>query len=301
MLGPMPHDLFLATAVPPALDIALAERFTLHRDTPPPTTRAIVGGGMMTVDAALLNRLPELEIIAVHGVGHDGIDRAAVAARSIRIAITPDILTEDVADQAIALWLAVDRRIAANDRALRMGNWTVPLGRRASGRRIGIFGLGRIGQAIAARAAPFGGEIAYTARSEKSVPWRFVPDLAMLAAESDVLFLAAPGGAGTRGVVDAGVLERLGPEGVLVNIARGSLVDEDALVAALESHGIAGAGLDVFAEEPDVPFALRRMNHVVLAPHQGSATREARAAMADMVVANLEAHFAGEVPPGLLG
>ncbi|MEJ8631402.1 NAD(P)-dependent oxidoreductase [Sphingomonas sp. I4] len=152
----MPHDLFLATAVPPALDIMLAERFTIHRETPPPTTRAIVGGGMMTVDAALLDRLPELEIIAVHGVGHDGIDRAAVAARGIRIAITPDILTEDVADQAIALWLAVDRRIAANDRALRMGNWTVPLGRRASGRRIGIFGLGRIGEAIARRAEPFG-------------------------------------------------------------------------------------------------------------------------------------------------
>ncbi len=297
----MPHDLFLATAVPPALDIMLAERFTIHRETPPPTTRAIVGGGMMTVDAALLDRLPELEIIAVHGVGHDGIDRAAVAARGIRIAITPDILTEDVADQAIALWLAVDRRIAANDRALRMGNWTVPLGRRASGRRIGIFGLGRIGEAIARRAEPFGGEILYTARSAKPVAWRFVPDLATLAAESDVLFLAAPGGDETRGVVDAQVLNRLGTEGVLVNIARGSLVDEAALVAALESHRIAGAGLDVFADEPDVPYALRRMNHVVLAPHQGSATREGRAAMAEMVVANLDAHFGGEVPPGLLG
>ncbi|MDY0958137.1 2-hydroxyacid dehydrogenase [Sphingomonas sp. CFBP8993] len=297
----MPHDLFLATAVPPALDIMLAERFTIHRETPPPTTRAIVGGGMMTVDAALLDRLPELEIIAVHGVGHDGIDRAAVAARGIRIAITPDILTEDVADQAIALWLAVDRRIAANDRALRMGNWTVPLGRRASGRRIGIFGLGRIGEAIARRAEPFGGEILYTARSAKPVAWRFVPDLATLATESDVLFLAAPGGDETRGVVDAQVLNRLGTEGVLVNIARGSLVDEAALVAALESHRIAGAGLDVFADEPDVPYALRRMNHVVLAPHQGSATREGRAAMAEMVVANLDAHFGGEVPPGFLG
>lgn len=297
----MPDDIYLATAIPPALEIALAERFTLHRDTPPPTTRAIVGGGQMTVDATLLDRLPELEIIAVHGVGHDGIDRAAAAARDIRIAITPDILTEDVADQAIALWLAVDRRIAANDRALRMGNWTVPLGRRASGRRIGIFGLGRIGQAIARRAEPFGGEILYTARSEKPVAWRFVPDMATLAAESDVLFLAAPGGDETRGLVDGEVLDRLGAEGVLVNIARGSLVDEDALVAALESHRIAGAGLDVFADEPDVPYALRRMNHVVLAPHQGSATREGRAAMADMVVANLEAHFAGREVPGLLG
>ncbi|MDQ1232190.1 2-hydroxyacid dehydrogenase [Sphingomonas sp. SORGH_AS_0879] len=297
----MPQDIFLATAIPPALEIALAECFTLHRDTPPPTTRAIVGGGMMTVDAALLDRLPELQIIAVHGVGFDGIDRDATAARGIRIAITPDALTDDVADQAIALWLAVDRRIAANDRALRMGNWTVPLGRRASGRRIGIFGLGRIGQAIAKRAAPFAGEILYTTRSEKPVAWRFVPDLPQLAEESDVLILAAPGGAETRGVVDAEVLDRLGADGVLVNIARGSLVDEDALIAALEAHRIAGAGLDVFVDEPEVPYALRRMNHVVLAPHQGSATREGRAAMAEMVVANLEAHFAGREVPGLLG
>ncbi|WP_347093475.1 2-hydroxyacid dehydrogenase [Sphingomonas parapaucimobilis] len=297
----MPHDIFLATAVSPALELLLAERFTLYRDAPPPTTKAIVGGGQMTVDATLLDRLPELEIIAIHGVGHDGIDHDAVAARGIRIAITADVLTEDVADQAIALWLAVDRRIAANDRAMRMGNWTVPLGRRASGRRVGIFGLGRIGQAIAKRAEPFGGEILYTARSEKPVAWRFVPDLATLAAESDVLFLAAPGGEETRGVVDTGVLDRLGADGVLVNVARGSLVEEDALIAALESHRIAGAGLDVFADEPDVPYALRRMNHVVLAPHQGSATREGRAAMAELVVANLDAHFAGLAVPGLLG
>lgn len=301
MIGAMPHDVYLATAVSPALEARLAERFTLHRDTPPPGTKAIVGGGQMTVDAALLERLPALEIIAVHGVGHDGIDHDAVAARGIRVAITPDVLTDDVADLAIALWLAVDRRVAANDRAVRMGNWAVPLGRRASGRRIGIFGLGRIGQAIARRAEPFGGEILYIARSEKPVAWRFVPDLATLAAESDVLFLAAPGGEETRGVVDAGVLERLGADGVLVNVARGSLVEEDALIAALESHRLAGAGLDVFADEPDVPYALRRMNHVVLAPHQGSATREARAAMAEMVVANLEAHFAGHAVPGLLG
>ncbi|WP_267434046.1 2-hydroxyacid dehydrogenase [Sphingomonas sp. GM_Shp_1] len=297
----MPQDIYLATAIPPALEIALAERFTLHRDTPPATTRAIVGGGMMTVDAALLDRLPELQIIAVNGVGFDGIDREATAARGIRIAITPDALTEDVADQAIALWLAVERRIAANDRALRMGNWTVPLGRRASGRRIGIFGLGRIGQAIAKRAEPFAGEVLYTARSEKPVTWRFVPELVRLAAESDVLILAAPGGAETRGVVDAEVLDGLGADGVLVNIARGSLVDEDALIAALETHRIAGAGLDVFTDEPDVPPALRRMNHVVLAPHQGSATREGRAEMAAMVIANLEAHFAGREVPGLLG
>ena len=253
-------------------------------------------------DSSLLERMPKsLKVVATFSFGHDHIDAAACKARGIAATNTPDVLTEDVADQAIALWLAVDRRIAANDRAMRMGNWTVPLGRRASGRRIGLFGLGRIGQAIARRAEPFGGEILYTARSAKPVAWHFVPDLATLAEESDVLILAAPGGPETKGVVDAAVLDRLGPDGVLVNIARGSLVDEEALIAALDAHRIAGAGLDVFADEPDVPYALRRMNHVVLSPHQGSATREGRAAMADMVVANLEAHFAGQEVPGLLG
>ncbi|MCY1178779.1 2-ketogluconate reductase [compost metagenome] len=174
----------------------------------------------------------------------------------------------------------------------------MPLGRRASGRAIGIFGLGMIGQAIARRAAPFGGEILYTARHAKpELPWRFVPDIAALAEASDVLILAAPGGAATEGIVDAGVLERLGRGGVLINIARGSLVDEAALIAALEQGVIAGAGLDVFADEPRVPDALKAMPQVVLAPHQGSATIEGRAAMEALVLANLDAHFAGKALP----
>ncbi|MCP3734377.1 2-hydroxyacid dehydrogenase [Sphingomonas sp. RP10(2022)] len=289
--------------LPETLAPLLEARFAVHVGevgAPLATIRALVGGGSMRVDAALLDRLPALEIVAIHGVGHDGIDRSALQARGIALAITSDVLTDDVADLAIGLWLAVERRIVANDRAVRDGGWPVPLARRASGRRIGIYGLGAIGRAIALRAAPFAGELLYTARTPKpDVPWRFVPDLPALAEASDVLILAAASGPDNAGAVDARVLAALGASGVLVNVARGALVDQPALIAALTAGGIAGAGLDVFADEPDVPEGLRR-DTVVLSPHQGSATVEARAAMAAMVVANLEAHVAGATPPGLV-
>ncbi|NYT42626.1 2-hydroxyacid dehydrogenase [Sphingomonas sp. R-74633] len=287
-------DLLIASQISAALRTALAERFTLHEGDPPATTRAIVGGGMAKVDAELLGKLPALEIVAIHGVGHDRLDLDALKARGVRVTTTPGVLTEDVADLAIGLMLAVQRRIAANDPLVRSGGWAAPLGRRASGRRIGIFGLGQIGHAIALRAAPFASELLYSARSEKPVPWRFMPGIAALAEASDVLILAAPGGAGTDRIVDAAVLDRLGPGGVLVNIARGSLVDEPALVAALAEGRIAGAGLDVFAEEPQIPEALRALENLVLAPHQGSATEEGRAEMRALVLANLDAHFAGK-------
>lgn len=285
-------DLYLVADMAPDLVAALEQRFTVHRGNPPVTTRAICGGGSSVVDAALIDRLPALEIIAINGVGYDGIDLAAAKARRVRVTNTPDVLTDDVADLAIGLWLAVERRIAANDAAVREGSWNVPLARRASGRKVGIFGLGRIGAAIARRAEPFGGDILYTARSQKPVAWRFLPDITTLAAACDVLILAAPGGAGTQGIVDAAVLAALGRNGVLVNVARDSLVDQEALVAALETGGIAGAGIDVFADEPVVPDALKTMSNVVLSPHQGSATVETRGAMAALVIANLDAHLA---------
>lgn len=290
-------DLYLIADMAPDLVDALKQRFTVHRTDPPATTRAIFGGGSSVVDAGLIARLPALEIIAINGVGYDGIDLDAAKTRGVRVTNTPDVLTDDVADLAIGLWLAVERRIAANDAAVRDGGWNVPLARRASGRKIGIFGLGRIGHAIARRAEPFGGEILYTARSEKPVAWRFLPDIEALAAACDVLILAAPGGAGTQGIVDAAVLAALGSEGVLVNVARGSLVDQAALIAALEARGIAGAGLDVFADEPAVPDALKTMPNVVLSPHQGSATVETRGAMAALVLANLDAQLAGAPLP----
>ncbi|EZP52490.1 NAD(P)-dependent oxidoreductase [Sphingomonas sp. RIT328] len=297
-----PIDILALSPLPDTLAPSLAGRYATHiglDDAPCDRVRALVGGGAMQVDAALLARLPALEIVAIHGVGHDGVDQAALAARGIRLAITAGTLTEDVADLAIGLWLAVERRIVANDRAVRGGGWDVPLARRATGRRIGIFGLGAIGRAIAARAAPFAADLIYTARSAKDVPWRFVADLTTLAAESDVLFLAAAAGRETHHAVDAAVLAALGRQGVLVNVARGALVDQDALIAALAEGRIAGAGLDVFADEPTVPAALHR-DDVVLSPHQGSATVAARGAMAAMVVANLDAHFAGDRPPGLI-
>lgn len=288
-------DLYLLAGVSPALEHALSERFTLHRKDPPATTRAIVGGGMSVVDTALLDRLPALEIVAIHGVGHDGIDLAATRARGIAVTTTPDVLTDDVADLAIGLMLAVQRGIAASDRAVRGGEWKVDLSRRASGRRIGIFGLGQIGKAIGRRARPFARELHYTARSIKpAFEGVFHADIASLAAACDVMIIAAPGGDATHHIVDAAVLAALGEDGILVNIARGSLVDEPALVAALQDGTIAGAGLDVFADEPTVPDALKAMDQVVLSPHQGSATVDGRAEMAALVVANLDAHFAGE-------
>ncbi|MBC3943182.1 2-hydroxyacid dehydrogenase [Sphingomonas albertensis] len=288
-------DLYLLGGVSPALEATLAERFTLHRKDPPATTRAIVGGGSSVVDAALLDRLPALEIVAIHGVGYDGIDLAAAQARGIAVTTTPDVLTDDVADLAIALMLAVQRRVVANDRAVRDGGWQVDLSRRASGRRIGIFGLGRIGKAIAKRAAPFARGLHYTARSAKpDFTGVFHADIASLAAACDVLIVSAPGGDATAHIVDAGVLAALGGDGILVNIARGSLIDETALIAALAAGTIAGAGLDVFADEPSVPDALKAMDQVVLSPHQGSATVDGRAAMAALVVANLDAHFSGK-------
>jgi len=288
-------DLYLTAAMAPSLMDALATRFRIHRENPPVTTRAIVGGGSVLVDQAVLDSLPALEIVAVNGVGYDRIDLDAVRARGVRVTTTPDVLTDDVADLAIGLMLAVDRRIAFNDRAVREGGWSVPLGRRTSGRRVGIFGFGRIGQAIARRAAPFAREVLYTARHERADSgYRFVPDIGALAEACDTLILIAPGGAETRHVVSAAVLEKLGAQGVLINVARGSLVDESALVAALAAGTIAGAGLDVFEDEPHVPDALKAMDQVVLLPHQGSATAECRAAMAALVLANLDAHFAGQ-------
>jgi lactate dehydrogenase-like 2-hydroxyacid dehydrogenase len=298
---PTRPDLYLLTGISSALEAALADRFTLHRSDPPATTRAIVGGGTSVVDEALLDRLPALEIVAIHGVGHDGIDIAATSARGIAVTTTPDVLTDDVADLAIGLMLAVQRRIAANDRAVRDGTWQVPLSRRASNRRIGIFGLGQIGRAIANRAAPFASELHYTARSAKpDFDGIFHPDIASLAAASDVMILAAPGGEATHHIVDAAILAALGSDGILINIARGSLIDEPALIAALQADTIAGAGLDVFEDEPAVPAALKAMAQIVLSPHQGSATTEGRASMAALVLANLDAHFAGQPLPSPL-
>ena len=264
-----------------------------------PRIRAIAASGESKVPASLIAQLPALEIISVMGVGYDGVDVAAAQARGIPVTHTPDVLNDDVADLALGLMLSAARQLPAADRHVREGRWAatgpMPLARKMSGARLGIVGMGRIGQAIATRALAFGMSIAYTARNARpALPYRYLPDASALAAESDYLVLITPGGAGTRKLIDAAVLQALGPKGIVINVARGSVIDEAALIDALERGVIAGAGLDVFENEPHVPERLRALPQVVLTPHIGSATQQTRQAMADLAFGNLSAHFAGK-------
>jgi lactate dehydrogenase-like 2-hydroxyacid dehydrogenase len=262
--------------------------------------RAVVTSGRVGVPSELMAALPNLEIVTNFGVGYDTTDVAQAAARGIRVTNTPDVLTDCVADTALGLMLDVFRRFGASERFLRDGRWEsggFPLTRRFSGSTVGVLGLGRIGQAIARRAAAFDTTILYTTRRPvDGVPWEHVPSAIDLARRADVLVVAVPGGAATEGLVDAEVIGALGPDGFLVNIARGSVVDEDALIAALEAGEIAGAGLDVFAHEPHVPERLIR-DDVTLLPHVGSGTKETRQDMRDLTLANLRAYLAGEPLP----
>jgi hydroxypyruvate reductase len=255
--------------------------------------RIAVTSGRTGLDADLIDRLPGLRAIINFGVGYDTTDVDAASRRGIVVSHTPDVLTDCVADTALALLLDVFRGFSAADRFVRAGNWETgafPLTRRFSGARIGILGLGRIGRAIAARAEAFGTEILYSGRRPvDGVPYRYVESAVELARESDALVIAVAGGAGTTGLVDAAVIDALGPAGFLVNISRGSVVDEAALVAALEAGGLGGAGLDVFVDEPHVPAALLERDDVVLLPHVGSGTVDTRADMAALVLDNLRA------------
>lgn len=264
------------------------------------TVRAVVTGGHLGIETALAERLPSLGIVAINGVGYDRVDLDAMRRLGVCVSNTPDVLTDDVADLAIALMLNVMRGLPAAERHVREGLWPTSqpsLARRASGLRYGIVGLGRIGQGIATRLAGFGGSISYTGPKPKQSPHHYHTKLHDLAAASDVLFIATAASGATKGLVDAAVLDALGPQGVLINVARGSIVDEPALVEALATHRIWGAGLDVFDDEPNVPEALLTMPNVSLAPHVGSATAETRDAMGKLMLANLEAFFAGTSLP----
>ncbi|HQZ07401.1 MAG: 2-hydroxyacid dehydrogenase [Rhodoferax sp.] len=260
--------------------------------------RGIAASGESKVDADLLARLPALEMISVFGVGYDGVDVAAARARGVPVTNTPDVLTEEVADMGIALMLSIARRIPQADKFVRDGAWPsakFPLTRKVSGARLGIVGLGRIGQAIADRASGFGMSIAYTTRHRRDdSPYTYHPSAEALAREVDFMIVITPGGAGTKGLIDAKVLAALGAKGYLINLARGSVVDQPALIHALTTGVIAGAALDVFADEPNVPAELRACDNVVLTPHMASGTWETRGAMADLAFANLQAHFAGK-------
>jgi lactate dehydrogenase-like 2-hydroxyacid dehydrogenase len=293
----------------PYLTQGLEQRFTVHAvpaDADPATlppavreARALVSFGAVGASAAIMDALPKLEMIGLFSVGYDKVDIDHARTRGIRVSNTPDVLTDDVADLAVGLLYATIRNIAANDALVRSGAWArgekPALSGRVTGRRIGILGLGRIGRAIAKRLEPVAGEILYhNRRAATDTGYRYVADPIDFARQSDVLIVATSGGPEAAHLVDAAILDALGTDGVLINISRGSVIDEDALVAALAEPRIAGAGLDVFAHEPHAPAALFAMDHVVLQPHQGSATVQTRAAMADLVLANLDAHFAGQ-------
>lgn len=309
-----PELLLLGSGWVPEVDQLLEARFTCHRLAPvAPADRdafiervgATVAGvfttGMTGIDATLAARLPRLEIVAVHGVGVDAVDFDALAPRGIHVTNTPDVLTDDVADLAVALVLAASRRLPQLDRHVRAGAWEAKLplapGRSLRGKVAGIVGLGRIGRAVATRLESFGMTIRYFQRSTADSPYARSETLLALAAESDYLVVCAPGGAATRAMIDRPVLDALGAEGTLVNIARGSLVDEAALIAALEDGRLGAAALDVFADEPRVPAALRERDNVVLTPHVGSFTVETRSAMGRLAVSNLVAHFGGQPLP----
>jgi lactate dehydrogenase-like 2-hydroxyacid dehydrogenase len=256
--------------------------------------RGLVQGGGTVTPPTLLDALPKLEIISVFGVGYDGVPVDYCRQRAIKVTNTPDVLTDDVADVAVGLIMMTGRGFVRLNRFVHAGEWEKrgpELTTKLSGKRVGILGLGRIGKAIAERVRALGMDVSYTGRNRQDVPYRFVPALKALAAESDFLVVASPGGAATRHIVNADVLAALGKKGTIVNIARGSIIDEEALVAALASGTIKGAGLDVFADEPHIPAALLTMDNVVLLPHVGSATNETRKAMGDLCKANLDAWF----------
>ena len=260
--------------------------------------RAIATFGGFRIDGAFMDELPKTEIISTMSIGVDHIDLAAAKARGIAVTNTPDVLTEDVADIGMALLLAVARRIVVGDRHVRAGKWLeagLPLTTKIGGATMGILGLGRIGLAIARRAETFGMTVVYHGpRAKPDAPYRYYPSLVEMARDSDYLMVSCPGGAETRNLVDAAVLAALGPEGVVLNIARGSVIDEPVMVRMLQEGRLGGAGLDVFAEEPRVPETLFALENVVLLPHVGSATHATRAAMGQLVVDNLVAHFAGK-------
>jgi lactate dehydrogenase-like 2-hydroxyacid dehydrogenase len=304
-------DILMPGGMMPLVTNQLSERFTLHRlweasdrdallAEVGPRIRGVATGGHVRVDAALFDRLPKLEIVSGFGVGYDTIDAAEAGRRGIVVTNTPDVLTDEVADLALGLLLATVRHLPQVDRYLRAGKWLekpYPLTPTLRGRKVGILGLGRIGKAIATRLEAFGLEISYHGRKPQAdVPYAFHDSLVGMAQAVDVLMAVAPGGAETKHIINAEVLRALGPEGILINVGRGTVVDERALIEALRSKTILSAGLDVFEDEPRVPQELIAMDHIVLLPHVGSASVHTRNAMGQLVVDNLASWFSGKGP-----
>lgn len=304
----MKPEILLVAPLMPQCMAALDEQFIVHRLWEARESdaflreigsrvRAIVTNGAAGAGHALIRSVPKLEVIVSYGVGTDAIDLATAKQLGVPVTTTPDVLTDDVADMALALLLATSRRLLLGDQYVRSDQWAkgeIALTRRASGKALGILGLGRVGQALARRLTAMNMKICYTQRHQVDVPYLFYPELLEMAADVDFLAITAAGGEGTRKLVDRRVLEALGPDGILINVARGSIVDEEALVALLQEGKLGGAGLDVFAREPNVPDELKAMPNVVLQPHHSSGTIETRSAMGNLVMENLIAHFAGQ-------
>lgn len=304
----------LATgAMMPLIMDGLEQAFTLHRLPGPaereaflaetgPRIRGVATGGHARVDGAFLSRLPKVEIVSNFGVGYDSVDAPWAGRHGIVVTNTPDVLTEEVADTALGLLLMTMRELSQAERWLRAGHWVdkgpYPLTHTTlRDKTVGILALGRIGKAIARRLEAFGVRVVYHGRSpQKEVPYRYHASLTEMAREVDVLLSVAPGGPGTYHAINAEVLKALGPKGVLINIGRGSVVDEQALIAALKDKTIHSAGLDVFEHEPNVPAELIAMDHVVLLPHVGSASHHTRRLMGQLVVDNLASWFSGKGP-----
>lgn len=313
-----PSILQLNPILVPAINEKLGQLYTIHRlfeqddkdayiREHGASIKGVITGGHTGISNDLIERLPALQVIAVNGVGTDAVDMEFARARGIPVTGTFGALTEDVADLAIGLMITVCREICPGNEFVKNGNWqknphpgALPLSRRFSGKRVGIVGMGKVGRAIAQRASAFGCPVTYTdLRRMEDLPYQFVADLLSLARGCDILVLAAAADQ-AQGIVNAAVLDALGKDGYLVNIARGKLVVESDLVEAL-SHGvIAGAGLDVFVDEPNVPAALLGMDRVVLQAHRASATVESRTAMGEMVMASLAQALAGQRPEGSL-
>jgi len=303
-----PEVLLMGPMYAPTMQ-SLEEAFTVHHVSKAPDRDALLASvadrvtaaattAFRGMDAATMAKLPKLKIVSHFGVGVDSVDVAAASARGVKVTNTPDVLTDDVADLTIGLLLATVRRICAGDRYVRAGKWaqgSFPLTDTIQGKTLGIVGMGRIGRAIARRAEAFNLKIAYQGPNRKAdLAYPYFADPAALAKEVDFLVAACPGGEATRGLVSRAVIEALGPQGVFVNISRGSVADEPALIEALTDGRLGGAGLDVFATEPRIPEAFFTMENVVLQPHVGSATHPTRRAMGQLVVDNLAAFFAGK-------
>jgi lactate dehydrogenase-like 2-hydroxyacid dehydrogenase len=308
----MPDQVLIYSRFPKAMLLRIGQRFELMDAAGKPPRevftadqlsgiRAMITAGGTPLGAAMMDTLPSLRAIVCYGTGYDGVDLAAAAQRGIAVGHSPAANAAAVADLAVTLMLAVTRRLLPADEYVRSGNWSAakpsPLMRPQPGnpgRRIGVYGMGEIGRKIASRVAAFEAEVAYFSRSRHDVPYQYLPSLEALAEWCSVLIVAVRAGVDTHHAVNAGILQKLGKDGYVVNISRGSAIDQRALVAALTDKTIAGAGLDVFEKEPHAPDALTAFPNVVLTPHIVGHTLDSHLAMQDCVIANLEAYFAGK-------